>query len=110
MSKLPIKLGQSSEMNSKPCPVGQCYPTLHLDWDDSIELPESGELTVRFNKVSETHSKLGSKSRQSVVLEILSIEEIEESELEEDEGDEDEESSGDRIDKMAKEAEEEESD
>lgn len=85
------------------------YPSLHLEWNDDYKLPESGEMTVKFRKVSETNSKHGGKSRQSVTLDILSIEEVEKkSATEDDEEDESEESPSDRLDKMAEEAGDEE--
>lgn len=49
------------------------YPNLYLDWGNKYELPESGELTVKFRKTSETMSKDKSGERQSVTLEIREI-------------------------------------
>lgn len=84
------------------------YPSLHLEWNDDYNLPESGEMTIKFRKVSETNSKHGGKSRQSVTLDILSIESVEKKSVKEDDEEEStkEESSSDRLDKMAEEAEE----
>lgn len=86
------------------------YPSLHLEWDDDYNLPESGEMTVKFRKVSETNSKHGGKSRQSITLDIISIEEVKKGpakKSDDEDEDETEESSGDRLDRMAAEAEEE---
>lgn len=113
MAKLPINLKRSDMC--EPCsPMmtsdREHYPSLHLEWDDSYDLPDSGEMTVKFRKVSETNSKHGGKSRQSVTLDILSIEDVKKGKSkpsdDEDEGyDKDEESSSDRLDRMAAEEE-----
>ena len=100
---------------TEPCPVAmnskEHYPSLHLEWNDDYKLPESGEMTVKFRKVSETNSTHGGKSRQSVTLDILSIEDVTKKSVkkdEKDDEDEKEESSSDRLDKMAEEASDEE--
>lgn len=112
MPKLPINLKRSDMC--EPCsPMSmdrEHYPSLHMEWDDSYNLPDSGEMTVKFRKVSETNSKHGGKSRQSVTLDIISIEDVKKgkakaSDDEDEDYDEKEESSSDRLDRMAAEEE-----
>lgn len=118
MPKLPIDLSRSDMCMTEPCPMStkdmEHYPSLHLEWNDDYQLPESGEMTVKFRKVSETNSKHGGKSRQSVTLDIISIEEVKKGKVKSSDEDEEEydkeESSADRLDKMAEEASEEEGD
>lgn len=50
------------------------YPSLYLEWDDKYDLPDSGTMTVKFRKTSETNTtRPGDKSRQTVSLDILEI-------------------------------------
>lgn len=74
------------------------YPSLYLDWDSKYDLPDSGEMTIRFKKTSETTrtDREGDQS-QSVSLDILSIESVEE-----DSAEETKESRGDSLDRIAK--------
>jgi len=76
------------------------YPTLHLEWPTDYNLPEAGELTIKFVKKGESKSKRGSKPLYTVDLEIKSIESVEEDEVEEDET---EESGSEALDRHAKE-------
>lgn len=74
MPKYPIDLGR--KMGSPECsPVNgdTYYPTLHLEWEDNYDLPESGEITVKFKKVAETNSERRGETRQSVELEITEL-------------------------------------
>jgi hypothetical protein len=80
------------------------YPSLHLEWPDDYNLPDSGTMEVTFVKTAETKTTHNGKTRYNVTLEIRSIEEVSEksgSEEDSDEGEPDE-STGDRLDKMAK--------
>lgn len=79
------------------------YPTLHLEWPMDYDLPESGELTVKFVKTRESKSKQGGKPMYTVDLEIKSIESIEEGE-EADETDESDESGSAALDRHMKDA------
>lgn len=92
-------------------PSKESFPTLHLEWGGDYGLPDSGELTVKFRKVSETNSKHGGETRQSVILDIVSIERVKKGPgpetKSEDEDYDEEESSADRLDKMAEEADDE---
>lgn len=89
--KTPIDLGYN--MDSGPTSVSAnktMYPNLHLEWPSDYDLPDSGELTVKFVKTGESKSKRGSKPLYTVDLEIKSIESVEageeEGETEEEDG------------------------
>jgi len=99
--KTPVDLGYKMDMGPSPMKE-KMYPTLHLEWPTDYDLPESGELTVKFVKTGENKSKVGGKPRYTVDLEIKSIESVEEGEVEESEK---EESGSDALDRYAKEAE-----
>lgn len=114
--KYPIDLGSKPPGDPMSYPMkmdrSKYYPTLHLDWDNEYDLPDSGTMEVTFNKTSESKSTHNGKTRYSVTLEIKSIEEVsKKSGDDEDAGEsEPDESTGDRLDRMAKEADEEEAD
>ena len=82
------------------------YPTLYLDWDDKYELPESGEMAVKFKKTSETNSKGKEGEHQSVTLEIREICSVKSGKKREDE--DDSEDGGKALDKLKQEADESE--
>lgn len=102
--KYPIDLGRSMpSLDSLPtggtaAPSDKHYPTLFLEWEDDYELPESGKMTVKFKKNSETNTKGGKEvpSMQRVELEITSIESVSAGKKDK------EESSGDALDKLKK--------
>lgn len=107
MPDYPIDLGKKMSdspmempMTSKEDKNKKYYPSLYLTWDSDYELPDSGEMTVKFKKNSETTRKTpdGEKS-QDVSLDILSIESVEEGEEPDETGEEDR---GDALDKIAK--------
>ena len=79
------------------------YPSLHIDGDakDLDQLPDSGEMTVKFKKTSHTTRTANGKSTATVGLDILSIEDVESGE---DEASEEEEP-GDALDKAKAEVE-----
>lgn len=86
-----IDLGQSYK-DSMPEMVAKKdvhYPTLHIDGDQELGLPESGELTVKFKRVSESHSERDGKVSYSCVLEIHKILDVEGAEPEKKERTED---------------------
>jgi hypothetical protein len=113
--KYPIDLG-SKPMNEPTLAKSSLskekyYPSLHLEWPDDYDFPDSGTMEVTFVKTGETKTTHNGKTRYNVTLEIKSIESVEEGE-ESDEEESDEpkdknESTGDRLDKMAKKATEE---
>ena len=77
------------------------YPSLHLDWDDDYKLPESGTMTIKFTKTSESNSKnRDGKKRQSVSLDITSIENVSGKKSES----KDEDDGGEALDKHMKDA------
>ena len=111
--KYPIDLGSKppgEPMLAKSSPMKEkYYPSLHLEWNDEYDLPDSGTMEVTFVKTGETKTTHNGKTRYTVTLEIKSIEEVSEKEGdEEDKSEKSEESTGDRLDKMAKEATDEE--
>jgi len=107
--KYPIDLG--SKPPSEPAGVmmspskEKYYPSLHLEWPDDYDLPDSGTMEVTFVKTAETKTTNNGKTRYNVTLEIKTIEEVSEKEgAEEDDAEGESDSTGDRLDKMAKEA------
>lgn len=96
MSDSPMTAEMPKENKNK-----KYYPTLYLDWDSDYELPESGEMTIKFRKNSETTRKdSDGKTSQNVSLDILSIESVEEGE--DDSEDAKVSNRGDELDKLAK--------
>jgi len=107
--KYPIDLGTkppSEQISKSTTENKKYYPSIHLEWPDDYDLPESGTMEVTFVKTSETKTIYNGKTRYNVTLEIKSIEEVSEKSGNEEDSDEGEpdESTGDRLDKMAKEA------
>lgn len=76
--KYPIKLGKKMSMEGPEPSKGNDthYPSLYLVWDDNYELPESGTMTVRFKKRTETNRKDKDGMHQSVDLDITEIVEV----------------------------------
>jgi len=75
MATYPIDLGRSGmgaevAMSS---PAEKHYPTLYLEWDEKYDLPDSGTMTVKFKKNSETNTKRKGEEHQTVSLDILEI-------------------------------------
>lgn len=83
------------------------YPSLYLDWDDKYDLPDSGEMTIRFVKNSETNSKRkgDSKAHQSVSLDITDILSVTDKQSKKSEKT-DAESTEEALDKLKEEADE----
>jgi len=84
MPHYPIDLGKSygkPEMATMPAPTSPSedkhYPCLYLDWDEKYELPDSGTMTIRFRKKSETNREDDRGTHQSVELEIREIVDVE---------------------------------
>ncbi len=64
-----------SPLKSEP---SKYYPTVHYNGDKPLNLPDEGEITVTFRKVSESTSKNSDgKKSYSCTLEIREITEIE---------------------------------
>jgi len=106
MADYPIDLGKKMDMPkmatnpSKEDKNKKYYPSLYLTWDSKYDLPDSGEMTVKFRKNSETTRKdRDGEESQDVSLDILSIESVEEGE---EPGETNEEDRGDALDKIAK--------
>jgi hypothetical protein len=76
------------------------YPHVTLEWDDDYGLPESGTITFRFKKASETNNPKpkNGQPKQRVELDLTSIEDVEGAEPEEDEEDD----GGEVLDKAVK--------
>lgn len=79
MEKFPIKLGRKMPGMSMPANVPHTdeemfYPTLYLEWDKPYELPESGEMTIRFRSTRNAHDKKNGKFTEDLeVLEIVGV-------------------------------------
>jgi len=99
--KTPVDLGYKMDMGPSSASMNKkMWPTLHLEWPGKYDLPESGEMTVKFVKTGENKSKgPDGKMRYTVDLEIKSIESVEEGEVEESEK---EESGSDALDRHMK--------
>lgn len=75
--KYPISLDESAGMTiEKMEGPRKHYPTLHLHWDKSYDLPEDGTMTVRYHKRREVNTEGDDGVSQSVDLEILTIESV----------------------------------
>ena len=111
MSNYPIHLGKKStsfgppvslsHMPEKPEEPTEHFPTLYLEWEKNYEMPDSGEMTVKFKKARETNTEDRRGTRQSLELEVLEIISVKAKK-----GYKKEESSEEAIDKLAKEADE----
>lgn len=83
MPDYPIDLGKKMAddvcipMPATPEKREKYYPCLYLDWEEKYNLPESGEMTVRFRKKSETNRTGDRGTSQSVELEIREILDVE---------------------------------
>ncbi len=111
MPKFPIYLGrkmpEEMSMPEKMPMHKKSYPTLYLDWDKKYDLPDSGELTVKFVKTNENNSKDKNGEHQSVTLEIREICSVEGKESKKEEDDE-EESGSEALDRLKKETDDSE--
>lgn len=95
-----------SYSNSYPEPISaskpgeKSYPCLHIDGgsDSLCELPDEGELTLKFKVRSRTVSEVNGKKKCSVVLEAQEISEVEGEDTEADEND----STAEALDKLAR--------
>jgi hypothetical protein len=104
MAEYPIDLGKKMGENPMEATVSKrdknekYYPSLYLTWDSKYGLPDSGEMTVKFRKNSETTRKdRDGEESQDVSIDILSIESVEAGEDVSPEEDR-----GEVLDKMAK--------
>lgn len=107
MPKYPQALGKSMKSMGISIPADNSegsdemyYPHVTLEWDKKYDLPESGTITFKFTKSSETNNpdpKAG-QPRQRVELDLTSLEDVEADELPEAE----EEDSGEVLDKALK--------
>lgn len=108
MCDYPISLDESSGASVEKMDMGsprKHYPTLHLHWNKSYDLPEDGTLTVKFHKRREVNTDGDDGVSQSVELEILTIEDVkEDKESKPKKSDRDE--ASDALDRYAAESEE----
>jgi hypothetical protein len=49
------------------------YPMLHIEGDESLDLPKTGTATIRFRVVSETEETRGDKEHYRCEIEVISI-------------------------------------
>lgn len=75
-----IDLGKKSGGMDCPCPISTSpansvyYPSLYLEGSaDLKDIPESGELTVRFKRISQRLEDRDGKKRYSIELEVRQI-------------------------------------
>lgn len=105
MPEYPISLDDSSPSASIEGPYNPSqkrYPKLRLHWDKKYNLPENGEMTVKFYKCEEVNIDREGKISQTVELDILSIESVK---AEKPEKKSDREDASEALDKYAEEAE-----
>lgn len=59
----------------KPCdPEEERYPSFHYEGTEALDLPDSGTMTVKFKRVSEsTYKNEGGKTRYSCTIELTEI-------------------------------------
>lgn len=78
MPDYPISLDDSSGMTEvlKSPSNGKHYPKLRLHWDKKYDLPEYGEMTVKFYKCEEVNTDREGKISQTVELDVLTIESV----------------------------------
>lgn len=74
----PISLDDSSGIEAMPTSPsnGKHYPKLRLHWDKKYDLPEYGEMTVKFYKCEEVDTDREGRISQTVELDILTIEDV----------------------------------
>jgi hypothetical protein len=108
MPKYPIDLGESlngSELEVPSSSKEVFYPTVHLEWDTDYNLPESGEMVVKFKKTRETvTTREGEDKKFEVTLELHEILDVKSMKTDKDEEDD---SSEDALDKLAEDSEKE---
>lgn len=80
------------------------YPSIHISGKESIGLPESGLMTVRFKRVSESHSEHNGKESYDCTLDIKEIVSVKPDKKAEP----DEEDTGSALDRLKEEVEKEE--
>jgi len=83
MPNYPIHLGKKSTFLDSPVNLpyrpeesegpAEHFPTLYLEWEKDYEMPDGGEMTVKFKKVRETNTEDKHGTRQSLELEVLEI-------------------------------------
>jgi len=52
------------------------YPTIHIEGEESLDLPKSGTAVIRFRVVSETEEMRGDKEHYRCDLEVMSIDKV----------------------------------
>lgn len=103
-----IELGRKNLNGAMPMPCSNTsdgpahYPTLYIS-DISESLPEGGEITFKFKKVSETKSNRNGEKTHSVDLEMREICDVKGAKSKKDDA-------GENLDRLADEAEEESED
>ncbi len=105
MPEYPIKLGMKADEKFGPSEIERnetIFPSLFLEWEKDYELPESGEMKIRFKKRAETNSERNGKTRQTVELDITEILDVSKSKGETREEDREE-----MLDKLREEVEKE---
>lgn len=71
-----IDLGMSYDEMASPQMVSEKkkhYPTLRIEGDEKVELPEEGTMTVHFCKVASESSERDGKKHYSCTLEVKHI-------------------------------------
>lgn len=101
-----IKLGRKGGMYPEPASSGNSemhYPSLYIDGEKELDLPDEGTMTIRFKKTNESASKSrDGKENYSCGLDVLEISNVKGSKPD----NEDESESGeDALDRLKKEAE-----
>lgn len=85
------------------------YPSLYIDSEGKLDIPEEGTMTIKFKKVSSSTNKpREGKEQHSCTIDVMEISDIKGGKGKSK--DKDEESSGDALDRVKKEVESEKED
>jgi hypothetical protein len=49
------------------------YPSFHVESDEKLDIPEEGEMTIKYKKVSSAHSERNGNEHYSCTIEVLGI-------------------------------------
>jgi len=75
MKPINLSLSNDYEMPEPYDPEEDHFPCIVVT-DDSVELPDSGTLTVQFRKTKEVTTNEGDKERYSCTLELIAITDV----------------------------------
>jgi hypothetical protein len=78
------------------------YPTLYVDDVEALgDIPEEGEMTIRYKKVGSSVSETGGKKHHSCTLEVRKVMDVTGDESDDSQQESDDKDRGDALDKLA---------